>query len=796
MSLSPGTRLGPYEIRDLLGAGGMGEVYRAHDPRLGREVAVKVLPAECSRDADRLRRFEHEAQAAGRLNHPNIMAVLDVGCQDTMPYVVSELLEGETLREAIRNGLPPRKAVDCAVQIAQGLAAAHEKGMVHRDLKPENVFVTRSGLVKILDFGLAKLRPTPEAAGAGEQATATQDTRPGTVLGTAGYMSPEQVRGEALDHRSDIFSLGAILYEMLARRRAFTADTAAETMTAVLRADPPPLPSTPHGVSPALERIVRRCLEKRPGERFHSAEDVAFALQAISEGATAVPRRRAWAAPAAAGLIAAAIAVVVLGTRPLRRPAAGGEALPIRSIAVLPLENLSRDPGQDYFADGMTEALIGDLAKIGSLRVISRTSAMRFKGISKPLPEIARELSVDAIVEGSVLRSGDRVRITAQLIRGATDEHIWNDSYERDLKDVLALQSEVARAIAGRIRTAVTPEEKARLGSAPPQSLAVREIDPRAHEAYLKGRYHLNKRTGAELLVAIEYFEAAIRTAPRYAPGYAGLAKCYLLLPAAGIGAAAPKDVLPKAKEAARHALAVDDSLSEAHSVLGYALTLHEWDWTGGERSFERALALDPSDATAHFWYGAHLAARGRLDEAIASARRARALDPVSPIVNAGVAWMLYLAGRYDEAVEHSRQALALDPAFAIGHLRLGTAYEGKGMLPEAIAELRKAVASSGESPDMVAALGHAHATAGDRGEARKILAGLKDLSQRRYVSAYHIAVVHAGLREKDEAFEWLQKAYEERSWGLAFLNVDPDAVPLRSDPRFSDLVHRLGLAE
>jgi len=442
----------------------MGEVYRAQDIRLGREVAVKVLPAAFSADPDRLRRFEQEARAASALNHPNILTIHDIGTHGGAPHVVSELLEGNTLRERLDgSALPVRKATDYAIQIANGLAAAHEKGIVHRDLKPENLFVTKDGRVKILDFGLAKLTRPEAASGPQTQVpTVTAGTEPGVVMGTVGYMSPEQVRGHPADQRSDIFSFGAILYEMVTGRRAFQRDTAAETMTAILKEEPSGLSEVSARVAPALERIVQHCLEKAPEERFQSARDLAFALRdALSESATskalpAAPRFR-FRLGVPFVLAASLLAAVVLwllwrdvgGFRGRSLSQAG--APQIQSLAVLPFQNLSRDPEQEYFADGMTEALIADLAKIRALRVISRTSAMQYKDVKKPLPQIARELNVEAVVEGSVLRSGDRVRITAQLIHAPTDRHLWADSYERDLKDVLALQSEVARAIAQEI---------------------------------------------------------------------------------------------------------------------------------------------------------------------------------------------------------------------------------------------------------------------------------------------------------------------------------------------------------
>ncbi len=479
MTLAAGSRLGPYEILAPLGAGGMGEVYRARDTRLGREVAVKVIPAALSADPDRLRRFEQEARSASALNHPNILTIHDFGSHEEAPYVVSELLEGETLRERLSLGaLSPRKAIESGVQIAHGLAAAHEKGIVHRDLKPENLFVTKDGRVKILDFGLAKL--THPEAGSGplaEVPTLTRGTEPGVIMGTVGYMSPEQVRGQAADRRSDIFAFGAVMYELLSSKRAFRGDSAIETMSAILREEPAELLQSVTGVPPSLERIVRRCLEKNPEERFQSARDLAFALTETASVSLAAPsvavpsrfgtRRRVWIASLPVALAALLAVLVAVDPGGLRRRLLG-RALPgrVESIAVLPLHNLSGDPGQEYFADGMTEALIANLAQIRKLRVISRTSVEEYKDGKRPLPQIARELGVDAVVEGSVARSGDRVRITAQLIHGPSDTHLWAKTYQRDLRDILELQGEVAGAIAREIAAEITPEERARLKGA------------------------------------------------------------------------------------------------------------------------------------------------------------------------------------------------------------------------------------------------------------------------------------------------------------------------------------------
>jgi eukaryotic-like serine/threonine-protein kinase len=758
-----GSQIGRYEIVDLLGAGGMGEVYRAWDTRLGRDVALKVLPRPAATDPIRLRRFENESKAAGALNHPNVLSVFDVGVHDESPYIVSEFLEGETLRSRLEGQrLAVRTALDFAVQIADGLAAAHAKGVVHRDLKPANLFVTRDGRVKILDFGLAKL--TVPFTGSLD-ATATWTTAAGVPLGTAGYMAPEQVEGREADARADIFSFGAVLYEMLSRRMAFRAATAAESMTAILREDPPPLAKLGRSLPASLDRIVRRCLEKRPERRFQSAHDLAFALRDVVES----------------------LAAAAADDRPARPPRKGPRRQTIRSIAVLALENLSGDVEHEYLADGLTDALTGDLARIGDLRVISRTSAMRFKGTRTPLPEIARALKVDAVVEGSVVRSGDRLRVAVRLIDGASDRHLWAESYERDLKDVLALQRELAWAIARQVQVTLTPQQEASLSS-------VRPVDPEAHLAYVKARYYCGKRTAEGFRRGLELFEQAIARDPGYAPAWAGLAGNYGLLSAIGYDVLPARQAVPKAKAAALRALELDDALAEAHAALGQILKDHEWDFAAAEKSYRKAIALDPGYATAHHWYSNFLSAVGRLDEAQREAEQALALDPLSLVINQLVARPHYFARRYDAAVEASRRTLSMDPTFALAHVQLGMTYLAMGRPGAALDELVRFTELSGGSTLGRALLGLGHARAGDAAAARRVLEDLRGRSRAGYVPAYQFTIVHIGLGETDQAFTSLDRAYEERSDALVYLKVEPILDPLRGDRRFDDLVRRVGL--
>src|SRR5262245_38982096 len=612
MALTAGSRLGPYEILAPLGAGGMGEVYKAHDTRLGREVAVKVLPAGFSANADRLRRFQDEARAASALNHPNIVTIHDVGTHDGSPYVVTELLEGETLRARLAGGaFIPRRALGHAVQIAHGLAAAHEKGIVHRDLKPENIFVTQDGRVKILDFGLAKLALKEEPGGPQTNLPTVGGTEPGMVLGTVGYMSPEQVRGQPADTRSDIFSFGAILYEMLSGQRAFRGGSAADTMSAILKEDPPDLSQTNRAVAPGLERVVRHCLEKNPEERFQSARDLAFDLETLSD--ISAPAALATVRPAqsrrlrsvlliAAAVVAAALAGAFLWLRPRG-------AGTIDSLAVLPFVNASRDPGADYLSDGISESLINSLSQLPRLRVTARTIAFRYKGSEADPQKVGRDLNVRAVLTGKVLQRGDVLAIQADLVDTANGSQVWGDRYERKLSDLLTVQDEIAKEISEKLRPRLTGEEKKRLTKHSTQSTE-------AYQLYLKGRHAWDKRTPTSLNESLGYFNQAIDKDPGYALAHAGLADVYAVMSSYSI--LSPGDSFPKARAAAAKALEIDDSLAQAHATLGNVLFNYDFNWTAGEKELTKALALDPNYATAHLWYGILLAAFSRYDEAFA----------------------------------------------------------------------------------------------------------------------------------------------------------------------------------
>ncbi|MDA2912834.1 protein kinase [Acidobacteriia bacterium AH_259_A11_L15] len=785
-----GRTLGHYRILEKIGAGGMGEVYRAHDERLDRDVAVKVLPPSSFADPTAHARLLREARTASKLNHPHICTIHEVGEADGQAYIAMEYVEGRPLSRLVaEQTLPVERVLRYGQQIADGLAHAHEHGIVHRDLKSANVVITPEGRAKVLDFGLAKqLREEELETVTRSQASLTAE---GVVMGTLAYMAPEQLRGQPADARSDVWALGVMLHEMLAGQRPFRGNTGYELSSAILMKSPEPLPAK---VPPEVRAVIGRCLAKEPGERYQRAAEVRAALEAIATGAVApwvglryaLRRRQLLAMSAAVVLLVAAAVVMNLGG--LRERLFGTAPVKIDSIAVLPLANLSGDPEQEYFSDGMTEALIIDLAKLSGLRrVIARTSVMQYKGSEKPLAEIARELNVDAVLTGSVLRVGDRVRITAQLINARTEEHLWADRYERELRDVLTLQNEIVTTIARQIEVTLTPAEATRLAEARP-------VNPEAYEAFVKGRHHLNKATPGEINKAIAYFNEAIGKDPDYALPYAGLADSYNYL--AFVGGLAPRELFPRAKRAAARALEIDDSLAEAHSALGYAAMLYDWDWAAAEREHQRAVELNPNSAQAHLQYSWYLGSQGRFEQARAAIIRASELDPLSLIISANMSNYFHWKRDYDGMLEQTRKTLELDPNHSLGHLFSGHAYVGKGLYDDAIAEYEKAVEVSGGGPGFKGHLGYAYALAGHKGKALEILHELKELSKKQYVPSVGIALVLIGLEDTDQAFAWLEKAYEERDVLFLYLTMARWFDPLRDDPRFQDLLRRLNLPE
>ncbi len=772
-----GRTVGPYRIDALLGAGGMGEVYRGWDTRLRRAVALKFLAREFIGDPAAVERFEREARAASVLSHPNICTVYDVGEADGRPFIAMEYLEGRNLRARLSaEALSRRTALEYAIQIAHGLGAAHQKGVVHRDLKPENLWITPDSRLKILDFGLAKLTEAPAQAQSGP---ASLPSEPGRVMGTVGYMSPEQVRGQPLDHRSDIFSFGAVLYEMLSGRRAFQGPSPIDTQIAILNSEPADLPSG------ADNLLVRRCLKKQPDQRFSSAEELTLRLQAVLDGdAGGVSRRRivqTGGAVAAAGTLFAAWRALPASWR-RKLPGSGGPR--ITRLAVLPMANLSGDTEQEYFADGMTELLITDLGQIGSLRVISRPSVMRFREMKQPLRDIARQLGVDAVIVGSVQSSANRVRITAQLVDAATEQQLWTRAYEREMTDVLSLQSEVARNIAAEIQARVTPDEAGRLARN-------HKIVPAALDAYLLGRYYWDRFTDESLLKAVDYFEQAIQLDPSYAVAYGGIAECWsgLLFTDSRPWA----ETIPKAREAAEKALALDDTLAESHQAMAIVY-YQEWNWKGVESEVKKAIALNAGFATSHMMYSNMLRQFGRADDSIAQAKLALQADPLSMLTNQMLGNAYADARRYDLAIAQYQKGLDLHPDDFTLQYHLGWAYVHAGDYEKGVAAIRSSQATEGVPPGLSPDLAAIYAMTGKPEESRKILAQLLALAKHYPVSPGLIALVYVALNNHEQALAWLEKAYRLHSTMMTWLKVDPRFDNIRAAPQFQDLVRRVGL--
>ena len=780
-----GQILGHYRILEQSGAGGMGVVYRARDERLDRDVAVKVLSPSVLTDEAARKRFRTEALALSRLNHPNIATVYDFDRQDTTDFLVMEYLPGASLDiKLLAGSLPEPETIRLGLQIAEGLAAAHERGVVHRDLKPGNLRFTPEGRLKILDFGISKfLGPVSLTA----ETESVSETR--AVAGTLPYMAPEQVLGNTADERADLYSCGAVLYEMATGTRAFPQTHRPRLTDAVLHQKPVPPRAINAQVSPALQSIILKCLEKDPRKRYQSASDLVADLRRLEAGQAPIASMGMgpWRKHAAAVLVLVLLAGIGAGffINQTRRESAA--ARHINSLAVLPLENLSGDPTQDYFADGMTEDLINRLARMGGMRVISRTSVMRYKGVHKPLSQIAKELGIDAVVEGSAARSGDRVRISAQLIMAANEQHLWGDSYTRDLRDVLELQDEVAEAIARQIRGTL-------MGRVTPPT-DNHEINPGVYEDYLRGRSEWNKRTLDGTNAALQHFRNALEKDPNYAPAESGVADCYVTL-WLSLGALSREEALPQAREALQRALALDEASPEAHSTLGTLRMYADWDWPGAEAEFKRAISLNPSYATAHHWYGLLLTFRGRTGEARQELARARDLDPLSPIIRLNSAWVEYAAGDNDALITASQNELGSDPTFWDAHWDLGSALVQKGDLNTGISELQKAVDFSHNSSATVASLGYALGRADRRADAEQILHKLQQRAQHEPVAPEEIAMVYIGLGDHNDALLWLEKAYRAHSKGLVLLRADPWYHSLSDEPRYKDLLREVGLSD
>jgi serine/threonine-protein kinase len=740
-SLTSGSRLGPYEILQLDGAGGMGEVYRARDTRLDRDVAIKVLPEHMATDKRALSRFEREAKAVAALSHPNILAIYDIGTVEDVNYVVTELLEGETLRTRLnRSPLLWRNAIETCIAIAEGLDAAHAKGIIHRDLKPENIFLTNDGRVKILDFGLAtfqSIRDFDETAGGRTEA--------GAVLGTAAYMSPEQIRSEQVTPCSDIFSLGCVLYEMIAGRRAFGRPTAAESMAAILKEEPPGFDDSSGHLPVGLERLVRHCLQKTTQVRFRSARDLIFALEFLD--------------------------------RPLEQAQAE-----VDSIAVLPFSSASGSE-TEYLSDGITESLINNFSAIGQLRVVPRSVAFRYKGSDVDPQIIGRELNVRVLLSGKVLQRGDRLMVQAELVDTLERKQVWGERFNRSVSDIFEVEEQIAKQISDQLRTKLTGKDK---------RLLTRRFTENtlAYQSYLKGRYYWSRRTPDSLTRSIEYFQQATDEDPLYALAYAGLADSYIVL--GWYGFSTPAEAVERSRRSALKAVEIDSELAEGHAALGFAKGCGG-DWAGADAAFQRAFQQNPGYWLAYDWYAICLSGRGRFEEAIEAIQTAKKLDPLSLVIHQHAAWVYIHARRYDTAIEECRKALEIDPNYPLGHFWMGVALTQKSMHEQAMTTLEKARGFV-DIPFAAAALAHAYAASGRRNDAETLLQELTTSHEQNFVDPYHLAVVHAALGEPDRVFDLLELAYQDQSiWLTCWLKGDPRLDPVRSDPRFSDLLRRIG---
>ncbi|MGI8735039.1 MAG: protein kinase domain-containing protein [Pyrinomonadaceae bacterium] len=834
--LSAGTTLSHYRIVSKIGAGGMGEVYLAQDTKLDRKVALKILPAEVALNRDRMERFIREAKSAAALSHPNIAQIFEIGEDGGTQFIAMEFIDGVTLREKIHHERTElSKLLRYLQHVSEGLAKAHAAGIVHRDLKPDNIMITREGHAKILDFGLAKLiEPQPIPSGdSSEVATAMmpQHSSPGTVMGTVGYMSPEQAQGKTkeIDQRSDIFSFGCILFETATGKKPFEGDSVIKALHMVVY-EPAPAITDFNPTAPAdLQRIVRRCLQKDADDRYQGIKEIAIELKHLrremetggdfdttvpppastqsvlstDSGSTAEPTAKSGSLPpalssaefVAQGLkrhklgvaiaLVILIAIVALFVYYLR---AGKSEVAIHSIAVLAFQNKGSDADTEYLSDGLAESLIYRLSQLPNLKVSPTSSVMRYKGKDTDITQIAKELEVDAVMSGQVSQRGDGLTIDVELVDARTKKIIWAEQYDRKMSDLLATQREIATTIAQKLELKLSGGEA--------KGITKRYTDNNeAYQLYLRGRYSFAKRTKDEMLRAIEYFRQAIKLDPKFALAYARIAETYGSMPAYPY--LSPKEAFPQAKAAAQQALEIDPILAEAHTFLAYSLVIYDWNWAEAERSFKRAIELDPNNSAAHFRYGQiYLAPTGRLDEAIVEIQRGLDLEPLDINMGATLAWAYFVAGQNDRALEQARKTYDLEPSHPIGRWMLSQAYIYKGMYEEAILLNEQWLQTDPTNQFPIRDAGIAYAKTGRRDKAEEMISKFREIAKTQYVPTCRIAGIYVALGEKDKAFGELNKAFEVRDWELYRLNADPYWNPLRDDPRFKDLLKRLNLPE
>jgi serine/threonine-protein kinase len=790
-ALTPGQDLSHYRVLSPLGAGGMGEVYLAEDQRLGRKVALKILSRALVANQDRVRRFRQEARTISALNHPNILTVYDVGQVGDLHFIATEYVDGETLRERLdTRQIGAAEALDIAIQIARALSAAHAAGIVHRDLKPENVMLRRDGYTKVLDFGLAKLRDSSGMPGSAPD-TPTEvlvETTPGVIMGTFKYMSPEQARGRQVDGRSDLFSLGVTLYEMLCGQVPFGGDTAADVLARLIHHDPAEV-STIGPAPPALDPIVARLLRKVPDERYQSADDLVADLKAVERDVE--PARGSGAIePARSG----ERSISAEGSEPPReagRPRAAGSGLKRRarrvdSIAVLPLENLGRDETLDYLTDGLTESLINSLSQLPRIKVMARSTVFRYKSRELDPQQIGQDLGVRAVLTGRVLQRNDSLMIGAELVDVGDGSQIWGAQFSRRPSDILTIQEEIAREITDHLRVRLTPAERQRLVRVP-------KVSATAYELYLKGRYYLNQRSPNAVEKARDHFEQAIVADPGYALAHAGLADSHAIT-AATFGEVGREHTIQQARAAATRALELDEAIAEAHASLAFIRFRFDWDWTGAEIEFRRALDLNPNHAQARHWFGMYLASRGRLDQAFEEMLRAREVDPLSSVVLTGISRIHHFAGRHQEAIESFRQVLKADPRFVGAHFGLALTLLATGEVDQAEAQAEKVAELLPNNSLATLLRAGAALLAGRRTDVERALAMLTSRYDAHSTSADDLAIVSSWLGDDDVTVHWLKKACEERGPSLAFVEVEPMLAGLTHSPRCRELLRQYNL--
>jgi serine/threonine protein kinase len=786
-----GQTISHYRIVEQLGAGGMGVVFKAQDSRLERAVALKFLPEKLAQQPQALDRFRREARAASALNHPGICTIYDIGEQDGRAFIAMEFIDGETLRSHIHGKpLPLDELLELGIEIADALEAAHAEGIIHRDIKPANIFVTKRGRAKVLDFGLAKLVPKGITGADSEDDQSDSNSIVGIISGTPSYMSPEQVRGDGLDSRTDIFSLGLVLYEMATGRQAFGGGTGGVIIEAVLTRPPAPVRSINPDIPQRLEEIIDKALHKNRDQRYQHAADLGADLLRLkreidsgSRSANEIPQ----SSPVSnTGPLSSTGELMSRrstdDTRALRARRASRN---IDSLAVLPFDNASRDPDHEYLSDGITASLINILATVPKLRVMAQSTVFRFKGRAIDPQAIGRDLNVRAVLTGRVMQSGGSLRIDAELVDVATGSRLWGAQYDRKSGDIFAIQDDISNEISEKLKLQLTHAQKKKLTRHQTE-------DPEAYRIYLRGRHHWNKWTEEGFYKAIEYFQQAVEKDPSYALAHAGVADSYVLL--GWNSYLPPKDAFPKAKAAALTALQFDPDLGEAHTPLAAVLWLHDWHWPEAEKEFKRSLELNPAYPTANHWHAEYVMTMGRHAEAIAQMKNSQTLDPLSLIINVAIGWAHYMARRYDEALAQLLQTVDLDPNYPVTYWILGLVYRTTGRYDLAITEGEKGVKLSGGSPMVRASLAHSYGKAGRTKEARQILDDLTSVAKCKYVAPHFFAGIYIGLGENTLALDCLEKSYEEHSHWLIYLHIDPTMDDLRSEPRFQDLLKRVGL--